>query len=61
MWEHTFTEADYTNWAENFPTGEDNIKDCAAMSFGQGWRLVLGTRILCLGICTTSPVFIRAV
>ena len=52
VWEHTFTEADFTNWGDNFPTMEDNIKDCAAMSFGQGWRSVLAPWILCFCIFT---------
>ena len=32
MWEHSFTEADFTDWADGYPTAEDNVADCAVMS-----------------------------
>ena len=35
VWEHSFTEADFTDWADGFPTAEDNVADCAVMSHDQ--------------------------
>ena len=35
VWEHSFTEADFTDWADGFPTEEDNVADCAVMSHDQ--------------------------
>ena len=32
VWEHSFTEADFTDWADGYPTAEDNVADCAVMS-----------------------------
>merc|ERR1711910_49536 len=40
VWEHSFTEADFTDWADGFPTEEDNVADCAVMSHDQGWKWV---------------------
>jgi len=40
VWEHSFTEADFTDWADGFPTAEDNVADCAIMSHDQGWKWV---------------------
>merc|ERR1712037_371786 len=40
VWEHSFTEADFTDWADGFPTAEDNVADCAVMSHDQGWKWV---------------------
>ena len=42
VWEHSFTEADFTDWADGFPTAEDNVADCAVMSQDQ-----VGHKILC--------------
>ena len=33
-------DASFTDWAEGFPTEEDNIADCALMSHDQGWAWV---------------------
>merc|ERR1719474_2223175 len=38
VWEHSFTEADFTDWGDGFPTTEDNVADCAVMSQTQGWK-----------------------
>ena len=38
VWEHSFTEADFTDWADGFPTAEDNVADCAIMSHDQVGR-----------------------
>ena len=35
VWEHSFTEADFTDWADGYPTAEDNVADCAVMSHDQ--------------------------
>ena len=35
VWEHSFTEADFTDWADGYPTAEDNVADCAVMSQDQ--------------------------
>ena len=37
IWEHSVTDADYTNWAAGFPTPDDNLADCALMNGDFGW------------------------
>ena len=47
VWEHSFTEADFTDWADGFPTAEDNVADCAIMSHDQVGQNGLKQDIFC--------------
>ena len=45
MWEHSFTEADFTDWGDGFPTTEDNVADCAVMSQTQVQLMIFVYRL----------------
>ena len=39
FWEHSVSEAAFTDWAEGFPTdAENNLADCALMNGDHGWQ-----------------------
>ena len=42
VWEHSIYEADFTNWADDYPMGDDGDKlaDCALMNGTQSWQWV---------------------
>ena len=54
MWEHSFTEADFTDWADGYPTAEDNVADCAVMSQDQVGKNCLKKPFPSIFISTTA-------